>query len=94
MSLEHADPIAQGASASAKALTVTLAGAGTLTWGGYTANDIAMITGAVVAVLGFAVQFYYRREENKLRRRAAWLLEEEHRAHMSEHDARMSELRE
>ena len=39
MSLEHADPIAQGASASAKALTVTLAGAGTLSWGGYTATN-------------------------------------------------------
>lgn len=89
-----ADPASQGASASAKALTVTLAGAGTLSWGGYTANDVAMLTGAVVAVLGLIVQWYYRRDENKLKRREAELREEEHHAMMREHEARMSELRE
>lgn len=94
MKLEHVEHVAQSASASAKALTVTMAGAGTLGLGGLTANDMAMATGAVVAVLGLVVQWYYRRDENKLKCRAAELLEEEHRARMREHEARMSELRE
>lgn len=73
--IESVDPSASAA--SAKALATTLAGAGTLTWGGYTSNDIAMFVGAVVAVLGLVVQWFYRHREYKIKLR--------------EHEARMAE---
>jgi uncharacterized membrane protein len=57
------------ASASVKALIATVTGSGTLFWGGYTSNDIAMFIGAIVAVVGLAVQWYYRHAEYKLRQR-------------------------
>ena len=59
------------ASSSAKALATTLAGAGTLSFGGYTANDVAMIIGAVVAVVGLIVQWVYRHKEYRLKEREA-----------------------
>ena len=71
--IESVDPAASAA--SAKALAATMAGAGTLSWGGWTSNDIAMAVGAVVAVLGLVVQWYYRHKEYKLKK--------------AEHDARM-----
>lgn len=54
--------------ASSKALAVTMAGAGTISLGGYTANDIAVAIGAVVAVVGLFVQWYYRHQEYKLKK--------------------------
>ena len=54
--------------ASSKALAVTMAGAGTMTLGGYTANDIAVAVGAVVAVVGLIVQWVYRHKEYKLKK--------------------------
>lgn len=65
--IESVEPAASAA--SAKALAATMAGAGTLSFGGLTANDMAMVIGAVVAVLGLLVQWYYRHKEFKLRER-------------------------
>lgn len=36
-------------------------------WGGWTATDIAAFGGLVVAVLGFAVNLYYRHKEDRRR---------------------------
>lgn len=73
--IEQIEPAASAA--STKALAATLTGAGTLSWGGYTANDIAMLVGAVVAVIGLLVQWYYRHQEHLMRR--------------AEYEARMAE---
>lgn len=81
--IDHADAAAQAA--SSKAFTATLAGAGTLSWGGWTSNDLAMAVGAVVAVIGLLVQWYYRRDENKLRHA-------EHAMLVREHERRLSEM--
>ena len=54
--------------ASSKALAVTIAGASAMTFGGYTANDIAMFVGAVVGVVGLLVQWFYRHKEYKLKK--------------------------
>lgn len=54
--------------ASSKALAVTMAGAASMTFGGYTANDLAMFIGAVVGVVGLIVQWYYRHQEYKLKK--------------------------
>lgn len=64
---------------SAKGLSAALGGGGTLVLGGLTANDLAVVLGAIVAVVGLGVQWYYRHQEFKLRQR--------------EHDARMSTLK-
>jgi hypothetical protein len=74
------DPAASDAAAagSAKALSATLGGSGVLFFGGYTANDLAMLIGAVVAVLGLLVQWYYRHREHGMRKR-------EHEARMAAH---------
>lgn len=82
--VESADAAAAVAS---KALAGTLGGAATLSWGGWTSNDIAMLTGAVVAVLGLLVQVHYKRKEHMLRLK-------EHDMLRLEHEARMSELAE
>ncbi|MFN4115634.1 MAG: HP1 family phage holin [Inhella sp.] len=92
--MSRSQAIEPAAAASSKAFTATLAGAGTTTLGGYTGSDLAMIGGFAVAVAGLLVQWYYRREENRLKRRAAELLEAEHQMRMREHEARMAELRE
>lgn len=73
--IEAVEPAASAA--STKALAATLTGAGTLSWGGYTANDIAMFIGAIVAVVGLLVQWYYRHQEHKMRR--------------AEHEAKMAD---
>lgn len=54
--------------ASSKALAVTMAGAAGMSFGGYTANDLAMFVGAVVGVVGLMVQWYYRHQEYKLKK--------------------------
>lgn len=84
-SVDNADVAAQAA--SSKALATTLAGAGTLSWGGWTSNDLAMAVGAFVAVAGLLVQWYYRRDENKLRHA-------EHAMLVREHEKRLSEMSE
>jgi len=70
---------ADAASAAASAgFKTAVAGGAALSWGGWTSNDIAMIGGLVLGVIGLLVQWYYRRAEFKLR--------------LSEHRARMSAL--
>lgn len=54
--------------ASSRALAVTMAGAAGMSFGGYTANDLAMFVGAVVGVVGLMVQWYYRHQEYKLKK--------------------------
>lgn len=66
MTQAPADIEAAAASAST-ALKATLAGAGTLSIGGLTANDLAIAVGAVVGVLGLLMQWVYRRREYRLR---------------------------
>lgn len=77
---DHATTTVQAADAAAaastKALAATLGGGGAMLVGGMTANELAMITGAVVGVVGLAVQWYYRHQEYRMRRR--------------EHEARMA----
>lgn len=79
---DHATTTAQAADAAAaastKAMAATLSGAGGLFVGGLTANEFAMVTGAVVGVIGLAVQWYYRHQEYRMRRR-------EHEARMAGH---------
>lgn len=67
--IESVEPVASAASASAKAAVITYSGAGLAFGGGWTANDMAMVVGAAVAVLGLLVQWYYRHKEYKLRER-------------------------
>jgi hypothetical protein len=74
------------AAASSKALTATLGGGGVLFFGGWTANDLAMLIGAVVAVLGLLLQWYYRHREFRMRQR-------EHGARMAAHTAMPSDLK-
>lgn len=73
------------AAAGSKAFASAVAGGATLSWGGWTSNDIAMLVGAIVAVIGLFVQIHYKRKEHALR-----LLE--HDMIRREHEARMSEL--
>ena len=58
---------------------VTYGGSGVALWGAYTATDLAAFGGLLVAVIGFAVNYYFKRKDD---RRAQTL-----------HDARMSEIR-
>lgn len=67
--MSRIESVEPAASASGKAFVTTMAGAGTLSLGGLSANDIAMAVGAIVAVLGLLVQWYYRHKEYKLRER-------------------------
>lgn len=67
--MNHIESVEPAASASTKALIATVTGGGLLISGGWTANDVAMAVGAVVAVLGLMVQWYYRHKEFKLRER-------------------------
>lgn len=54
---------------SSKGLAVTMTGGGTLFFGGLTANELAMIIGMVVSVVGLVLQWYYRHKEYQMRRR-------------------------
>lgn len=73
--IQEADAAAAAASASLKA---TLAGAGALTLGGFTANDLAILGGLLLGVAGFVLQWWFQRRRD-LREQA-------------EHEARMAAL--
>ena len=61
------------------AKNVTYGGGATALWGAYSASELAAFGGLLMAVLGFVVNYYFRRKDD---RRAQTL-----------HDARMSEIR-
>lgn len=67
--MNHVDSVEPAASASTKALAVTLSGSAAAVGGGLTLNEVAIVIGAVVAVLGLVVQWYYRHKEYKLKER-------------------------
>lgn len=54
---------------SSKGLAITMTGGGTLFFGGLTTNELAMLSGMVVSVVGLALQWYYRHKEYQMRRR-------------------------
>lgn len=58
---------------------VTLAGAGITGWGWLASNEFLGLVGAVVAIGGLAVTWYYKREANQ--------------RHAAEHQLRMARLR-
>ncbi len=64
------------ATIAAAAQKFTVAGGGTAVIGGLTANEIAAFTGALVAVLGLLVQWYYKRKDDRRK-------DELHRARLS-----------
>lgn len=53
------------ATVAAIANKVTYAGGTTAFFGGLTANELAAIGGLIVAVLGLAVQWYYKRKADR-----------------------------
>lgn len=65
---------------AAAANKVASVGGATALWGGLAANDIATFVGAAAALIGVAIQFYYKRKAD--RREAEY------------HATRMAELRE
>lgn len=81
---QHLDTAGGAASASLKA---TVAGASTMTLGGFTANNIAIVGGVLLGVAGFLLQWHYqrRRDDREEAQRA-----EEH----AEHLAKMQALKE
>lgn len=70
---------------------VTTAGVGMLGFGWITSTEFATFAGAVAAIGGFLVMWYYKRAATKLRERLA--LEENRRAE-EEHQLRMARLAE
>lgn len=81
MKVESADTAAQAASAGLKG---ALAGGAALSWGGWTSNDIAMIGGLALGVIGLFVQIHFKRREHSLRLKEHDMLRREHEARMSE----------
>lgn len=81
MKIETAEAASQTASAGLKG---ALAGAATLSWGGWTSNDIAMIGGLILGVIGLLVQIHFKRREYQLRLAEHGMLRREHEARMSE----------
>ena len=65
------------ATIAAVAQKFTVAGGSTAVLGGLTANEIAAFTGALVAVLGLLVQWYYKRKDDRRQ-------DELHRARLAE----------
>ena len=53
------------ATIAAVAQKITVAGGSTAVLGGLTANEIAAFTGALVAVIGLLVQWYYKRKDDR-----------------------------
>jgi hypothetical protein len=53
------------ATIAAVAQKFTVAGGSTAVLGGLTANEIAAFTGALVAVIGLLVQWYYKRKDDR-----------------------------
>ena len=84
MRVDTADAAAQTASAGFKG---ALAGGAALSWGGWTSNDIAMIGGLILGVIGLLVQVHYKRREHQLRVAEHQMLRREHLARMSELEA-------
>lgn len=72
------------ASAASVGLKGALAGGAALTWGGFTSNDIAMLGGLLLGVLGLVVQIYFKRREHQLRLAEHEMLKREHLTRMSE----------
>lgn len=77
--------------AGAAGTKVTAAGVGVLGIGWLTSTEFATFAGAVAAIGGFLVMWYYKRAAAKLRERLA--LEENRRAE-EEHQLRMARLAE
>lgn len=65
------------ATIAAVAQKITVAGGSTAVLGGLTANEIAAFTGALVAVIGLLVQWYYKRKDDRRQ-------DELHRARLAE----------
>ena len=86
MKNETISAAAQAASETASAgLKGSIAGGAGMFIGGWTSNDIAMVGGLIIGVIGLMVQIHYKRREHALR-------EKEHDMLRTEHLARMSEL--
>jgi hypothetical protein len=66
-------------------LKAAVAGGATLTFGGWTSNDVAMIGGLLLGLIGLLVQIHFKRKAHQL-------LVAEHAMRKEEHDARMAEL--
>ena len=62
--------------AASASLKATVAGAGILSIGGWTANDVAIYGGLLMGAAGFALQWYYQRRRD--------------RRELAEHQARMA----
>jgi hypothetical protein len=75
---------ADSASVASAGLKGALAGGAALTWGGYTSNDIAMLGGLAVGVIGLIVQIYFKRREHQMRLAEHEMLRREHLTRMSE----------
>lgn len=75
--INEADSAAAAASASLKA---TVAGGATLAAGGWSANDLAMLGGLIIAVAGFLLQWKYQRKRD---RREEEKRADEHREHLA-----------
>lgn len=53
------------ATVAAIANKVTYAGSGAAFFGGLTANEVAAFGGLLIAVIGLAVQWFYKRKEDR-----------------------------
>ncbi len=78
---------ADAATTASAGLKGALAGGAALTWGGFTSNDIAMLGGLAVGVVGLIVQIVFKRREHKLRLAEHEMLKREHMTRMSEFKA-------
>lgn len=55
------------ATIAAVAQKFTVGGGATAAYGGITANDLLAYVGAIVAVLGLVIQWYYKRKDDRRR---------------------------
>lgn len=78
------DAAAAAAAASSAGFKATLTGGAGLAWGGWTSNDIAMLGGLVLGVIGLLVQIHFKRREYALRHAEHLMTKREHEARMSE----------
>lgn len=53
------------ATIAAVAQKFTVGGGATAAYGGITANDLLAYVGAIVAVLGLVIQWYYKRKDDR-----------------------------
>lgn len=86
---EPATEAAAAATISAHASKATYGGAGVTIFGGFALNDVAIVVGMLVGVIGLVIQWHYKRK-------AVMAEIEFHRAEdqrrQEEHEARMQEL--